>query len=313
MTARSPLWYNSGNLQEMTAAEIVEWQAAAIYVYAQSPTSVLTVVGGSGSLAAMSDTRKKAGAVSTNASAFVAEGTTAEPGTVTVSYDKVTQTLTTSGIGQTADSSNISYPVYYDGSGNIQAMSLTDFRDTFITPAITLMVSGSESNNTGGTYTITTSTTSAAGYTRVSTTPVFVDTRANTGAYSAAGIPETLDQPTTITNYYLHRRNGADSTPTRNLLLINGDNDVQEGATATMKTLIGNWIRYDAANTSGQKITYTMATSGGNTRGTAMVDTRLNGAGNYQTRQVGDDYRSQEFPNGSAATITTYNLRIAKS
>jgi hypothetical protein len=56
-----------------------------------------------------------------------------------------------------------------------------------------------------------------------------------------------------------------------------------------------------------------MATSGGNTRGTAMVDTRLNGAGNYQTLQAGDDYRSQEFPNGSAATITTYNLRIAKS
>jgi hypothetical protein len=313
MTARSPLWYNGGNLQEMSAAEIVQWQAAAIYVYAQAPTSVLTVVSGSGSLAAMSDTRKMAGASSTNVSAFVAEGSTAEPGTQTVSYDKVTQTLTTSGVGQTADSSNISYPVYYDGSGNIQAMSLTDFRDTFITPAITLMVSGTESNNTGGTYTITTSATAAAGYTNVSTTAVFVDTRANTGLYSAAGIPETLDQPQTITSYFLHRRNGADSTPDRNLLLINGDNDLQEGATATMKTLIGNWIRYDAANTTGQKITYTMATSGGNTRGTAMVDTRLNGAGNYQTRQVGDDYRSQEFPNGSAATITTYNLRIAKS
>ena len=65
MTARSPLWYNSGNLQEMTSAEIVEWQKAAIFVYAQSPTSVLTVVSGSGSLAAMSDTRKMAGAVST--------------------------------------------------------------------------------------------------------------------------------------------------------------------------------------------------------------------------------------------------------
>jgi hypothetical protein len=314
MTARSPLWYNGGNLQEMSAAEIVQWQAAAIYVYAQSPTSVLTVVSGSGSLAAMSDTRKMAGAVSTNASAFVAEGTTAEPGTQTVSYDKVTQTLTTSGVGQTADSSNISYPVYYDGSGNIQAMSLTDFRDTFITPAITLMVSGTESNNTGGTYTITTSSTAAAGYTNVSTTAVFVDTRANTGLYSAAGIPETLDQPQTITSYFLHRRNGADSTPDRNLLLINGDNDLQEGATATMKTLIGNWIRYDAANTTGQKITYTMATSGGNTRGTAMVDTRLNGAGNYQQKLINaNDYRSQEFPNGSAATITTYNLRIAKS
>jgi len=312
MTARSPLWYNSGNLQEMTSAEIVEWQKAAIFVYAQSPTSVLTVVSSSGSLDAMNDTRKMAGAVSTNASAFVAEGSTAEPGTNTVSYDKVTQTLTTSGVGQTADSGT-TFPVYYDGSGNIQAMNLTDFKDTFIEPAIDLLIAGTESNDTGGTYSITTSSTAATGYTNVSTTAVFVDTRANTGLYSSGGIPETLDQPQTITSYFLHRRNGADSDPTRNLLLIDGDNNLQEGATATMKTLIGNWIRYDAANTTGQKITYTMATSGGNTRGTAIVDTRLNGAGNYQTRQVGDDYRSQEFPNGSAATITTYNLRIAKT
>lgn len=313
MTARSPLWYNSGDLQEMTAAEIVQWQVAGIFVYASSPTSVLTVdTGSAGNLAAMSDTRKTAGAVSTNATAFIAESGTAEPGTVTVSYDRVHQAYTTSGIGQTADT-NITFPVWWNNStGTIQAMTLTDFKDTFVEPAIDLLVAGTESNNTGGTYTVSTSATAATGYTNVSTTAFFLDTRANTGAFGASGIPETVDQPTTITSYFLHRRDGADSTPDRNLLLINGDNDLQEGATATMKTLIGNWIRYDAANTGGQKIVYTMATSGGNTRGSGIVDTRLNGNGNYQTRQVGDDYRSQEFPDGSAATITTYALRIAK-
>lgn len=313
MTARSPLWYNSGDLQEMTAAEIVQWQVAGIFVYASGPTSVLTVdTGSAGNLAAMSDTRKTAGAVSTNATAFIAESGTAEPGTVTVSYDRVHQAYTTSGIGQTADT-NITFPVWWNNStGTIQAMTLTDFKDTFVEPAIDLLVAGTESNNTGGTYTVSTSATAATGYTNVSTTAFFLDTRANTGAFGASGIPETVDQPTTITSYFLHRRDGADSTPDRNLLLINGDNDLQEGATATMKTLIGNWIRYDAANTGGQKIVYTMATSGGNTRGSGIVDTRLNGNGNYQTRQVGDDYRSQEFPDGSAATITTYALRIAK-
>lgn len=313
MTARSPLWYNSGDLQEMTSAEIVEWQKAAIFVYASGPTSVLTVnTGSAGNLDAMSDTRLQAGAASTNASAFVAESSTAEPSTVTVAYDRIHQAYTTSGVGQTADSGT-TFPVYYDGSGSIQAMSLTDFKDTFISPAIDLLVAGTESNDTGGTYTITTSSTAATGYTNVSTTAVFLDTRANTGAYSAAGIPESVDQPTTITSYFLHRRNGADSNPSRNLLLINGDNDLQEGATATMKTLIGNWIRYDSANTSGQKIVYTATTSGGSTRGSGMVDTKLNGSGNYQQLQAGADaYRSQEFPNGSAATITTYNLRIAK-
>ena len=314
MTARSPLWFNSGNLQEMTAAEIVEWQAAGIFVYASGPTAVLTVSSSSaGDLAAMSDTRKQAGVASDISNfAFVPESITSEPTTVTVSYDRVDNTYTTSGIGQTADG-GITMPVYYDGSGGIVAMNLTDFKDTFVEPAIDLMIASSESNNTGGTYTVTTSATAATGYTNVSTTAIFTDTRADTSLYTAAGIPETLDQPETITQYYLHRRDGADSTPSRNLLLIDGDSNLIEGATATMKNLIGNWIRFDTANTSGQKIVYTMATSGGATRGTAIVDTRLNGDGNYQTRLVNQDhYRSQEFPNGAAATITTYSLRIAK-
>jgi hypothetical protein len=312
MTARSPLWYNSGNLQEMTAAEIIQWQVAAIYVYASSPTVVLTInTGSAGNLAAINDTRLQAGAMSSNANAFVAESGTAEPSIVNVAYDRIHRARTTSGVGQTADTA-ITFPVWYN-SGTIQAMTLTDFKDTFVSPAITLLVAASESNNTGGTYTISTAT-SVSGYTLISGTPVFTDTRANTGAYTAAGMPETLDQPTTITNYYLHRRNGADSTPSRNLLLAEGGSGgLIEGATATMKNLIGNWIRYDAANTSGQKILYTMATSGGSTRGSGIVDTRLNGAGNYQTLQsYGTAYRSQEFPNGSAATIATYNLRIAK-
>jgi hypothetical protein len=312
MTARSPLWYNSGNLQEMTAAEIVQWQVAAIYVYASSPTVVLTInTGSAGNLAAINDTRLQAGATSFGTSAFVAESGTAEPSIVNVAYDRIHRARTTSGVGQTADTA-ITFPVWYN-SGTIQAMTLTDFKDTFVSPAITLLVAASESNNTGGTYTISTAT-SVSGYTLISGTPVFTDTRANTGAYTAAGIPETLDQPTTITNYYLHRRNGADSTPSRNLLLAEGGSGgLIEGATATMKNLIGNWIRYDAANTSGQKILYTMATSGGSTRGSGIVDTRLNGAGFYQTLQsYGTAYRSQEFPNGSPVTVTTYNLRIAK-
>jgi hypothetical protein len=66
-------------------------------------------------------------------------------------------------------------------------------------------------------------------------------------------------------------------------------------------------------SSDGYKIIYSVATSGGNTRGTAMVDTKLDGDGNYQTLLVNiDDYSSQEFPNGSGATVSTYNLRITK-
>ena len=85
-------------------------------------------------------------------------------------------------------------------------------------------------------------------------------------------------------------------------------------STTTIDDILGDWLRYTAGHSGdGYKITYNAATSGGNTRGTAMVDTRLDGSGNYQTLQSGDDYRAQEFPNGSAATITTYNLRINKA
>ena len=317
MAVVAPLYVDSSNnLVQMTSAEIVEVQQRAIYAYAQSPTAVLTQVASSGAgITGMDDTRTQAGATSQSASAFVAEGTTAEPSAVTVSYDKVNLAYTTSGVNQTSDSGT-TFPVYYDDSTNsIQAMSLGDMKDTFLHPAIDLMIVASESANTCGTYTVTDSATAATNYTKVSSddTPIFINTIADVSAYTSGGIPETLDQPATVTSYYLHRRDGTANTPSRIPLVINSDNDLQEMNTSSIDSVIGDWLRYTAANSSdGYKITYATATSGGNTRGTAMVDTKLDGAGNYQTRQVSDDYRSQEFPNGTAQTITTYNLRINK-
>ena len=244
--------------------------------------------------------------------AAVAEGTTAEPSTVTVTFDKINLAYTASGsVGETSDTGT-TFPVYYD-SGSILAMTLADMKDTFLHPAIDLMIASAESANTAGTYTITNSATAASNYTNVSTTAVFIDTRADASAYTAGGIPETLDQPTTITSYFLHRRDAAASTPSRMPIVIDGSNNLLEMNNSTIDTVVGNWLRKTAAHSAdGYKITYAAATSGGNTRGTAMVNTKLNGSGSYLTLQVSDDYRSQEMPNGSAATITTYNLRINK-
>ena len=316
MTARTPLYVDDNNdLVEMSAAQIVEVQERAIYHYGTSPTAVISQVSGSGALVdPMVDTRTKAGATSQNSSAFVAEGTTAEPATVTVSYDKINLAYTASGsVGETSDTGT-TFPVYYDNSsGSILAMSLTDLQDTFLHPAIDLMISGTESANTAGTYTITNSATAATNYTNVSTTAVFLDTRADTSAYTAAGIPETLDQPTTVTSYFLHRRDATASTPSKMPVVISSGNNLQQMGNSTIDSIIGNWLRKTAAHSAdGYKITYNATTSGGNTRGTAMVNTKLDGAGVYRTRQVSDDYRSQEHPNGSAQVITTYNLRINK-
>jgi len=319
MAVRSPLYFSGGNLIELSSGEINQWSQKAIYQYSLNPTAVLTVVSSSGAnIDAMSDTRLEAGATSQSSTAFVAEASTAEPGTVTVSYDKINLAYTaTDDISNTSDTGT-TFPVYYDSSaGAVRAMNLTDLLDTFIYPAVDLMIAASESSDTAGTYTITSSATAASNYTKVSASDVavFTDTRADTSAYSSSGIPETLDQPTTVTNYYLHRRDGSDVTPDRTPVLIDGSNNIQEFSTSTLADLLGDWLRYTAAHdTGGYKITYSVGTSGsGNARGTNMLDTKLNGSGNYQTRQVGDDYRSQEFPNGSPATISTYKLFINKT
>ena len=311
MAVRKPLFVSSGNLQEMTTAMVDEIVDGIIYQYSQDPSVVLTV-GSSGNIGTINDTRKSAGAQSTSASSFPSEGTTQEPQTVTVSYNKVTSTAT--GGTPTADTGK-TFPVYYNSSGQIQAMNLQDVKDTFLHPAIDLLTSGSTGTQQGGTYTVTTSSTAASGFTNVSTTAIFTDTRADTSAYSAGSIPETQDQPTTITNYYLHRITGSEISYTEPYFL-DGSNNIKEFTTAAFNSLLQEWMQYTAVSSGdGYSLSYNIGSSGsGNTRGSGMADTILNGSGNYQTRQVNnDDYRAQEFPNGSATTAATYYLRIHKS
>ena len=312
MAVVKPLYVVSGNLQEMDTTKVNELIARAVYQYSTSPSVVLSVVSSGGSLGTISDTRKQAGAVSTSNSSFPSEGTTQEPQTVTVNFDKITATTTTS--TPTADTGK-TFPVYYNSSGQIQAMSVADWKDTIIHPAIDLLASGTVSATAAGTYHITTSA-SVSGSTEVSgaNTPVFIDTRADTSAYSAGSIPETQDQPTTIQNYYLQRIDGTDATYTEPYFL-DGSNNIQEFTTANFDALLLSWIKATAAgSTDGYAISYNLGTSGsGQTRGSGMADTILDGSGNYQTRQENDDYRAQEFPNGSVTTANTYNLRINKS
>ena len=313
MAVRAPLKNNSGNLQEMSTTEVNEIVDQIVYQYSLNPSVSLSVVGSSGTLSSITDTRLQAGAQSTSVSAFPSEATTAEPSVVTVTYDKISETRAT--ITPTADTGT-TWPVYYTSGGAIQAMSLTDVKDTFLHPAIDLLSSGSLTTQQAGTYHINTST-SVTGSTEVSgaNTAVFVDTRANTGAYSAGSIPETQDQPTNITSYYLHKITGSDTSYTLPMS-IDSSNNLQVFPEATFESLIQEWIRYTAvSSTDGYSLSYNIGTSGsGNTRGSGIADTRLNGSGNYQTRFVNtNDYRAQEFPNGTATTIATYFLRINKA
>jgi hypothetical protein len=111
----------------------------------------------------------------------------------------------------------------------------------------------------------------------------------------------------------LHRRDGTDNTPARIPLFVNSGNNLQEFSASNINTLVGDWLRFTAAHdTSGYKLSYNIGASGnGSVRGSAMTDTKLDGSGLFQTLQVNiDDYRSQEFPNGTAQNISLNNLRI---
>ena len=336
MTVRSPLVYDagpagtSGFLRAATPAELLEWQTAIIDNYAANPSSVLTVVSGSGTISpTMADTRLQAGAAQQGSDGFVAAfpnaSQTGDVSTVTVNYDKVSGSFVTSNTGEV--DSGYNFPLYYnEDNDSIQPMNLEDLVDSIIEPTIDLMVAAVESDTTAGTYTIHTAS-SLSGYTEVSGagTAIYLDTRADTSSYSAAGIPETQDQPTTINSYFLHRKNAGSTTPSTQLLHLDNayadptnvkDFDIRQYTIAEATTLLGTWLKVYAGEVSGYKITYSITTdgSGGNARGSSMVDTKLDGSGAFSTTlQNTNDYRAQEIPNGSAATVTTYTLRVTKA
>jgi hypothetical protein len=246
-----------------------------------------------------------AGAYSTRVDRFPTEGETAEPGNVTVTYDKISQS--NNSVSAPTDTNNKAYPVYWNGT-DIQAMNATDVFDTFIDPAIDDLIDG---NDRSGTYRIHTST-SLSGHTLISGTAVFTDTRANTGAYTSNGIPEALDQPTTISNYYLFRTDQGSSPSVTVPLQIDSSNNLQEYSSSTLNSMLLAELRHHTVNTTGSRILYSVNGTGNN-RGSGMVNTKLNGGGNYQQRPVNtNDYRAQEFPNGTAVTVSTWFLKITR-
>lgn len=306
MAVRTPVYEDNGNLKEMSSAMIDQIVAKAIYLYSLNPSVTLSRVSSGGNLGSLTDSFVIAGSSITRADRFATESETSEPTTSTETFAHISQS--TASISQPADTGGVAFPLFVN-SGNLQAMSGTDFLDTFIEPAITSLQSGSTGTAQGGTYFVSTST-SVSGATAVSGSRVFRDRKANVGAYTAGGIPESRTQTTTVANYYLHRINGADSAYTVPAY-ARTDNNIQVYTTSNFNTLLQNYIRWAAVNHTGYRISYAYGGSG-NTRG-SFTNTFLTGVtGNYQTRQVNtDDYRAQEFPNGTETTTSTpFKIRL---
>ena len=306
MAVRTPLKLNGSNLQEMSSAEITAIRTEAIRLYGSNPYVTLSVVSSGGNLGTMYDTRLQAGAGITRVDRFATSNETGNVSIAEVAYSRINQSVNTS-LGSWSDGT-YSYPLYYD-SGNLREMTAGDFADTFIIPAIDTLTSGSTGTAQAGTYFVS-SSSSVSGATLISGTPVFSDTRANAGAYTSAGLIETRDQPTTITNFYLHRINSAGAAGHQlPICYRKSGTDLQQTPSATFQTALQNMINYYAAEVTGTRIRYSLNGTGTN-RGSSMTDTKLDSS-SYLTRYVNtDDYRAQEVPAGSATTITNNYLRI---
>ena len=298
MAVRRPLYNLSGDLKEMSDAMIDSIIDKTIYQYSQSPSAALSV--GSGNITSLVDTRKIASTVSSHPSSFQTPGSL---GDTSVTYNRLR--LTSSASTPTTDTGK-TFPVYND-SGNIRAMSLQDMKDTFLHPAIDLLIGSNTSNSQSGTYTLHTST-SLSNHTRVSSTTVYTDTRYN----GTTNVSSTRDRPSTVTNYYLFRRTWSGSAPSYTTpMYITASNDIQEYTTTNFDSLLSDWIRYTAASsTDGYKINYNINGSG-TTRAT-MTDTRLTGNTTNTLFVNADDYRSQRFPAGSSSAVSTYQFKIRK-
>jgi hypothetical protein len=313
MAVRTPLYYDDTSsastpiLKEMSSGQIDEIKNAFKQLYFQSPSVQLTVVGSGGNLGTLYDSRLVAGAVSTGTASFPGEEITEEPQITQVGLSRINQVVNT--VAVPANTNSIEYPIYYavSGSGNpeLRSMSLQDMYDTFAYDVV-----DNDLSSAGEIYTISTSTT-LAGYTEVSGsgTPVFTDTRANPAGYSAIPAGEDSTTTTEVTSYYLHKKDyvtPAYQAPARLTTLGN----IITPDTATWNSVFKSIIRYMVANVNSYKLRYEINGAGA-TCGTVMTDTRLEGSGNYQTFLGGDDdYRAQEFPDGSSVTINEYELTI---
>jgi hypothetical protein len=302
MAARTPIKLDGSNLKEMSSTDYNNIVARTAYLYMTDQSVALSQVGSSGSLDSMSDTRTQAGASSSDVTNFHTEGETADVSTVTVTYDKITETHAS--LSAPADTNNIRFPAYIDGN-NIKAMTLQEMYDTYVSAATDSLIASQP-------YKIHTSTSPPSGYTLVSSTAVFTDTRANAAAYTAGGIGETQDQPTDIANYYLHRNNGSSVAYSATPMYIDASQNLKEYTSAEFDAIMKEVIRYTTVNSADScRLRYYIGGSGTN-MGSGMVNTKLNSS-TYQQRYVNtDDYRTQEFPAGSAATISTYYLKARK-
>ena len=297
------------------------------YAFATNPNPRIEINGSNGSPITgqpFTDTWWSSGTYTTRVDRFSTAAETPNVFQVTDNYSRIRVVYAAVSL-PTGDTNNTQYPLYlYDtvGSGidadfHLRTMSVTDFVDTFVLPVINQFGGGGQSMAKGGTYYLTTSPTPPNG-TLASATPAAVNNEANVAGYSASAIPTVNN---TTTNYYVAK---VDYSPTTNLLYDNpiydlplyfdaGTESIRHHSPASWAALLNPFLRYYLGGGSpNHTLYYNVDGVDGVTNGSIYTDTGIVSAGSaYNTRYVNtNDYRTQEFPTGTAVVISQKRFKI---
>lgn len=296
------------------------------YAFATNPNPRIEINGSNGSAVEgqpFTDTWWSSGAYTTRVDRFSTEAETPNTFQVTDNYSRIRVVYDSVSL-PTGDTNNTQYPLYLwdsDGSGDnmaLRSMSVTDFIDTFVLPVIDQFGGGGQSMAKGGTYYLTTTAT-PPNATLVSATPAAVNNQANVAGYSASAIP-TVNNITT--NYYVAK---VDYSPTTNglwdegavydlpLYFDAGTESIRHHSPASWAALLNPFLRFYLGGGSAEHtLRYSVDGVDGITNGSVYVDTGIVSSGSvYNTRFVNaNDYRTQEFPSGTAVVISQKAFKI---
>ena len=304
------------------------------FAFAINPNPRIEIGGTNGTLLANQpfvDTWWSAGAGTTDVTNYDTAAETPNVFKVTDNYNNVRVVYDSVSL-PTGDTNNTQYPLYlYSPAGPVgddwvdagfRAMSNQDFIDTFVLPVLDSFGGGGQTLQKSGTYYMTTSA-APANATIIGTAAL--NQQANPAAYAAASIPETPTQNNTVTTYRIAKVDypstasdlweGAAAPLLYDLPLYfdAGTESIRQHTPATWAALLNPFLRfYLGGGSTAHTISYNIDGADGVTSGTIYTDTGITTAGStYNTRFVNtNDYRTQEFPTGTATVQSTKAFKI---
>lgn len=324
----------STGIRDTTLAEHNAMLGRIAYLYQQAPSVELSVVASNGNISPnMTDTRYRSGTAARNTSgawpavtSYPPESTTGEPQLVVgTTYDKIEQTINAPATFLNSDYQSLNTkPIFMEADGSLREMSYTECLAYFAGPVIDAMMSTSVNGvQAGGSYYISTSS-SISGSTQIGL--VFADTVANLAGYlpSNIGLAGSVQDVHTTTNYYLQRVDSnisSQGSGYRTPLMIDTSTNRKNTPTglrhmtyAEFDALFEPMIKYAIHAAAGYTLRYNV-NGNGTRQGTQIANRQMIGVSGAYTKYAAtaDDYRAQEFPNGTIVVQDAFNLNLERT